>query len=95
MKIAKPNNIQLQTLKAIALVLTGWLLLLFTIIFGGAAYGYLVDSSPTRSHGVLTALYFVAVFTALGWHIWLTEKGRHLDKKAQSNEATGEQGVKQ
>lgn len=95
MKIVKPSSTQVQTLKGIALVLTGWLLLMVTIIFGGAAFGYLVDINPTRSHGAETALYLAAVFAALGWDIWLTEKGVHLDKKARSNETTEKQEVKQ
>lgn len=63
-----------QIFKSIGLIITGWFLVMSTIVAGGAVFTYLVGRSPDMPHGTLEALYFGAIGVAIGWDVWLIKK---------------------
>jgi membrane protein CcdC involved in cytochrome C biogenesis len=74
----KKNHNRIQAWKGLGLIVTGFMVLLATMIVGDIAFEYLNSSNAEMSHALVTALYILAFVVAIGWEVWLTYKGIEL-----------------
>ena len=61
-----------QTIKGFGLIVTGGVITIATIVWGGAAFGYIADTMPDIRTDWNAVIYIIAIIVAVGWQFWLS-----------------------